>query len=41
MIFQMRAIDKNRIINKIGKLSNEDLKKVDAEIWNLLKPTNE
>lgn len=38
MIFQMRAIDKNRIIKKIGKLSAEDLEKVDEEIWKMLKP---
>ncbi len=38
MIFQMRAIDKSRIIKKIGKLSDEDLHKVDNEIWKLLKP---
>ncbi len=37
MIFQMRAIDKNRIIKKIGKLSSEDLEKIDAEIWKMLK----
>ncbi len=38
MVFQMRAIDKNRVIKKIGKLSDEDLQKVDAELWKLLKP---
>ena len=38
MIFQMRAIDKSRVIRKIGKLSDEDLQRVDAEIWKLLKP---
>lgn len=37
MIFQMRAIDKNRIVKKIGKLSDEDLEKVDAEIWRMLQ----
>ena len=41
MIFQMRAIDKTRIIKKIGKLSDEDLEKVDTEIWKMLKPNNE
>jgi mRNA interferase MazF len=41
MIFQMRAIDKTRIIRKLGKLSDEDLKRVDAEIWRMLKPANE
>ncbi len=39
MIFQMRAIDKNRIVRKIGKLSDKDLAGVDAEIWKMLKPT--
>lgn len=38
MIFQMRAIDKNRIVKKIGKLSAEDLEKIDAEIWKMLRP---
>ena len=41
MVFQMRAIDKSRIIKRIGRLSSEDLKKVDAEIWKMLKPTDE
>ena len=38
MIFQMRAIDKTRIIRKLGHLSEHDLKRVDAEIWKMLKP---
>lgn len=38
MIFQMRAIDKNRIVNKIGHLADEDIGKIDAEIWRMLKP---
>lgn len=38
MVFQMRAIDKVRIIKTIGKLSTEDLEKVDTEIWKMLKP---
>lgn len=41
MIFQMRAIDKNRIVRKIGELGKEDLEKVDAEIWRMLKPSDE
>jgi mRNA interferase MazF len=41
MIFQMRAIDKNRIIKLIGKLSADDLKKIDTEIWQMLKPSDE
>ena len=38
MIFQMRAIDKRRIVKKIGVLSDEDIKKIDSEIWQMLKP---
>ncbi len=41
MIFQMRAIDKNRIVKLIGKLSAGNLKKIDAEIWRMLKPPDE
>lgn len=41
MIFQMRAIDKTRIVKKIGKLSDEDLERVAAEIGRMLKPTDE
>jgi mRNA interferase MazF len=36
MIFQMRAIDKTRIIKTIGRLSPEDLEKIDAEIRQML-----
>jgi mRNA interferase MazF len=38
LVFQMRAIDKARIVRKIGKLSAEDLERVDGEIWKMLKP---
>ncbi|HEX8565322.1 MAG TPA: type II toxin-antitoxin system PemK/MazF family toxin [Pyrinomonadaceae bacterium] len=38
MVFQMRAIDKKRIIRKIGQLSDGDLKKVDAEIQKMFTP---
>jgi mRNA interferase MazF len=38
MVFQIRAIDKTRILKVIGKLSAEDLAKVDAEIWKMFKP---
>lgn len=38
MVFQMRAIDRKRIIRKIGKLEPEYLAKVDTEIWQMLKP---
>lgn len=36
MIFQMRAIDKTRIIKTIGKLSERDLEKIDNEIRQML-----
>jgi mRNA interferase MazF len=38
MVFQMRAIDRKRIIRKIGELERQYLKQVDAEIWRMLKP---
>ena len=41
MIFQMRAIDKNRLIKTIGKISAADMQKVDAEIWRMLKPKSD
>ena len=38
MIFQMRAIDKTRIVHRIGQLSAEDMQRVDVEIWRMLSP---
>lgn len=38
MIFQMRSIDRGRIVKKIGKLSDDDMKRVNAEIWKMLRP---
>ena len=38
MIFQMRAIDRKRIIRKIGQLEPGYLAQVDEEIWRMLKP---
>jgi mRNA interferase MazF len=38
MVFQMRAIDKARIVRRIGRLSQEDITRIDAEIWRMLKP---
>ena len=38
MVFQMRAIDRKRIIQKIGELELQYLTQVDAEIWQMLKP---
>jgi mRNA interferase MazF len=40
MIFQLRAIDRNRLIRKIGELEPEYLAQVDAEIWRMLKPSD-
>jgi mRNA interferase MazF len=38
MVFQMRAIDRKRIIRKIGELESEYLAQMDAEIWRMLQP---
>lgn len=38
MVFQIRAIDKARIVRKIGRLSQADIARIDAEIWQMLKP---
>jgi len=40
MVFQMRAIDKARIVRRIGRMSKEDLARIDAEIWRMLEPPN-
>lgn len=37
-VFQMRAIDKARIIRKIGELASEDLARIDIEIRTMLFP---
>jgi mRNA interferase MazF len=37
MVFQMRAIDKGRVVRKLGRLSEADMTRVDAEIWKMLK----
>jgi mRNA interferase MazF len=38
LVFQLRAIDKRRIIRKLGELSQDDIARVDAEIWRMLRP---
>ena len=38
MVFQMRAIDKARVVRRLGALSDADLRLVDAEIWKMLTP---
>jgi mRNA interferase MazF len=40
MVFQLRAIDRNRIVRKIGQLESETLTEIDEKIWQLLKPAN-
>lgn len=39
MVFQVRAIDKARIIRKIGRVSQADMTRIDAEISQMLKPS--
>jgi mRNA interferase MazF len=38
MVFQMRAIDKGRIVRRVGRISEADMARIDAEIWRMLKP---
>jgi mRNA interferase MazF len=38
LVFQLRAVDKDRIIRKLGQLSAEDLALVEAEVWRMLRP---
>ena len=40
MVFQLRAIDRKRIIRKIGELEPENLAQIDTEIWRMLKPSD-
>jgi mRNA interferase MazF len=37
LIFQLRAIDKRRLRNRIGEIENKTLAEIDAQIKNLLK----
>jgi len=38
MVFQLRAVDKQRIVRTIGRLSKSDMARIDAEIWRMLRP---
>ena len=38
MVFQMRAVDKQRIIRKVDQIGQPDMTRIDAEIWRMLKP---
>ena len=40
MVFQMRAVDKQRTVRKIGQMSKADMARIDAEIWRMLKPAD-
>ena len=40
MVFQMRAVDKQRIVRKIGQIGQPDMTRIDAEIWRMLKPSD-
>ena len=37
MVFQLRAIDKARIIRAIGRMSPDDLARIDTEIGRMLR----
>ena len=39
MVFQLWAIDRRRIVRKIGTLDVESLAKIEEEIWKMLKPS--
>ncbi len=41
LVFQMRSVDKSRIVKKLGRLSKDEMNKVDAAIWEMLRPTVE
>jgi mRNA interferase MazF len=38
MVFQLRSIDRRRIVRKIGQLEPDILASIDEKIWQLLKP---
>jgi mRNA interferase MazF len=38
MVFQMRAVDKQRGVRKIGQIGQANMARIDAEIWRMLKP---
>jgi mRNA interferase MazF len=40
LVFQLRAIDRKRIVHKMGELEAELMAQIDAEIWQMLKPPN-
>lgn len=38
MVFQLRSIDRKRLLRKIGHLESDYLVEIDAAIWQMLKP---
>ena len=38
MVFQMRSIDKTRIVRRLGTLSSKDMERINGAIWQMLKP---
>jgi len=38
MVFQMRSIDKTRIVRRLGALSPKDMERINGAIWRMLKP---
>ncbi len=38
MVFQMRAIDKARIVRRIGRMSKADMARIDGEIARMFLP---
>jgi mRNA interferase MazF len=40
MVFQLRAVDKQRLVRKIGQMSRADMARIDAEIWRMLRPSD-
>ena len=40
MVFQLRAVDKQRLVRKIGQMSPADMARMDAEIWRMLRPSD-
>jgi len=40
MVFQLRAVDKQRLVRKIGQISKADMARIDAEIWRMLRPSD-
>ena len=40
MVFQLRAVDKQRLVRKIGQMSKADMARIDAEILRMLRPSD-